>query len=94
MLSFFLLNHKIHERLSGRDVFILQKSSLKVTFEFNDSNIFIIKKTSDNLGTFFIFISLSDNNDAANMGRDEFLDPLIFIFPSIFFDPQLKFYPF
>ena len=63
----------------------MKKSLLKVTFEFSDFNIFIIKNTSDNLGTLLIFISLSDNNDAANMGRDEFLDPLIFIFPSIFF---------
>ena len=44
-----------------------------------------IKKTSDNLGTFFNFFSLSDNNEAANIGRQEFFDPLILILPSSFF---------
>ena len=41
-------------KLFGLNVLILQKSLFKDIVEFNDSNIFIIKKTSDSLGTFFI----------------------------------------
>ena len=50
-------------KLFGLNVLILQKSLFKDIVEFNDSNIFIIKKTSDSLGTFFIFTLLFDNKE-------------------------------
>ena len=73
----------------GLEVLILQKSLFSDTLEFNDSKILIIKKTSDNLGIFFNFFSLSVNNEAANIGRQEFFDPLILILPSSFFWPLI-----
>ena len=61
---------------------------LKFTLEPNDSKIFIINFISERLGIFDITISSSINNEDARIGKEEFFEPLIWIFPLRFFIPS------
>ena len=55
-----------------------------------DFNKVIIVSISLTLGKFFITTSLSNNNVAAKIGREEFLEPGIETFPLILEGPLIK----